>query len=176
MNNLNEPLIKRLNLLATVISVVVLLLVAFMRKLTIYQFGDTFKFLPGVYACFNVLCAGFLVAALYYIKQKNIVMHQRMIYVALTFSTLFLLLYVLYHITTPDTPYCKTENRGLYFSLLISHVVCAAGSFPFILFTFVRGFTGQIEKHKRMSKYVFWVWLYVAISGPIVYLMLKDCY
>jgi putative membrane protein len=175
MSNNNQPLIKKMNLGATIISVIVLLLVGSMRKIHI-EAGDSFKSLPAVYSTLNALCAVFLIAALFYIKQKNIRMHSRMIYVALTLSSLFLVMYVLYHVTTPETKYCKEDFRMLYYFLLGTHIVAAAGGFPFILFTFVRGFTGQVERHKMMARWVFWVWLYVSITGPIVYLMLRTCY
>jgi putative membrane protein len=175
INQSSQKVIKNLNLAATVVSVVVLVLVASMRKIHI-DAGDTFKGLPAIYSTLNALCAVFLIAAIYYVKQKNIVMHSRMIYIALTLSAAFLLMYVLYHITTPETKYCKEDFKMLYYTLLGTHILTAAGGFPFILFTFVRGFTGQIERHKKLSRWVFWVWLYVSVTGPIVYLMLKSCY
>ena len=99
-----------------------------------------------------------------------------MMIIALSLSAAFLLMYVLYHITTPEVKYCgEGAIRTIYFLLLITHVVLAAVSFPFILFTFVRGYTMQVEKHKAMAKYVFWIWLYVSLTGPIVYLMLRPC-
>ncbi len=173
----NNALAKKLNVYAAIISAVVLLLVATMRKIPRLDLGIDFSFLPAIYSFTNVLAAIFLVLALNYIRQKKIEQHRKMIYAALTMSTLFLLMYVLYHITAiEEVKYCKEGAiRYIYFFLLITHIVLAAVSFPFILFTFVRGYTMQVERHKRMAKWVFWVWLYVAISGPIVYLMLRPC-
>ena len=172
----NLALAKKLNQYAVVVSAAVLILVASMRQIPRLDLGIDFSFLPAVYSVLNALCAIFLVRALLFIRQKNIAQHRRMIYVALSLSTLFLLMYVLYHITTPEIKYCGTgAMRGVYFFLLITHVVLAATSFPFILFTFIRGFTNQIERHKAMARWVFWVWLYVAVTGPIVYLMLRPC-
>ncbi len=172
----NTVLAKKLNIWATFISIVVLALVAGMRKIPRLDLGIDFSFLPAVYSTMNLIAASFLIAALYFIRQKNIAQHRKMILIALSSSFLFLLMYVLYHITTPEIKYCGVGSiRTVYFVLLISHVVLAAISFPFILFTFVRGFTMQVEKHKRMARWVFWVWLYVAISGPLVYLMLRPC-
>ena len=171
-----ELRIKRLNILVYIVSAVVLLLVIFMRKIHL-DFGISFKFLPPLYSFINAICAICLVIAFVHIKNRRIEQHQFMMKVALTLSTLFLAAYVLYHITTPDTHYCKEGNiRYLYFFILITHVVLAAVSFPFVLLTFVRGLTDQVVNHKKLAKWVFPVWLYVCITGPICYLMLYTCY
>lgn len=115
--------------------------------------------------------------AIIYIKKKNVEMHRKFIFGAMACSFLFLLCYVMYHFTTQETKYCKEGiMRTLYFLLLFSHIVLAGVSLPFILVTFVRGFTGQIDKHVPLAKWVYPVWLYVAFTGPICYLMLYPCY
>ena len=172
----NTALAKKLNIWATIVSIVVLALVAGMRQIPRLDLGIDFSFLPAIYSIMNLVAATFLIAGLYFIRQKNIAQHRKMMTIALTSSFLFLLMYVLYHITTPEIKYCGVGTiRSVYFILLITHVVLAAVSFPFILFTFIRGFTMQVEKHKRMARWVYWVWLYVSISGPVVYLMLRPC-
>jgi putative membrane protein len=171
----NLKLAKKLNNYAVIVSAAVLILVASMRKIHI-DLGIDFSFLPAIYSTTNALAAVFLLRALLFIKQKRIAEHKQMVTIALSLSAAFLLMYVLYHITTPEVKYCGEGSiRTLYFAVLITHVVLAAVSFPFILFTFIRGYTMQVEKHKAMAKYVFWVWLYVSITGPIVYLMLRPC-
>jgi len=147
--------------------------------------------LPPFYSALNALTAVVLLVALYYIRQKKVMQHRNAIFVALTLSVLFLLAYVLYHFTTPSTVYGDLDHNGIleemeaaavagsrpfYLIILISHVVLAAVSFPFILFTFVRGYTYQVERHKKMARWVFPVWLYVAITGPICYYMLLPYY
>ena len=120
---------------------------------------------------------GLLIIALVLIKQKKIIAHRNVMFTAMITSALFLVSYVLYHFTTPETLFCKEGPiRIIYFILLISHVFLAAIIFPFILFTLIRGFTYQIEKHKKMARWVFPIWLYVAVTGPILYLMLRSCY
>ena len=172
----NSVLAKKLNVYATIVSVVVLLLVATMRQIPRLDLGIDFSFLPAVYSFTNLLAAVFLILAFNFIRQKKIEQHRKMIYVALTMSTLFLLMYVLYHITSPEIKYCgEGAIRPVYFLLLITHVTLAAVSFPFILFTFIRGYTMQVERHKKMARWVYWVWLYVSISGPVVYLMIRPC-
>lgn len=168
--------IRNLNIGATVLSIIVLATVAMMRRVTIDVDMDL-SFLPAFNASMNTCAAICLIVALYFIKRKNIVAHQYSIYAAMGFSFLFLLSYVGYHFTTEETTFCREGNiRYVYYFFLITHVVLAAVSFPFILFTFVRGYTGQVEKHKKLARYVFPVWLYVAVSGPICYLFLAPCY
>lgn len=172
----NLQLAKKLNTYAVIVSAAVLILVASMRQIPRLDLGIDFSFLPAIYSATNALVAAFLIRGLLFIKQKRIAEHKQMITIALSLSAAFLLMYVLYHITTPEIKYCGEGTiRTVYFLLLITHVVLAAVSFPFILFTYIRGFTMQVEKHKAMSKYVFWIWLYVSITGPIVYLMLRPC-
>ncbi len=173
----DQNTIKKLNTVAYIASAVVLLFVSFMRKIPRLNFGVDFSFLPGVYAVINAVTAFCLVVAIIHIKNKRVEQHKRMVTISLILSSLFLLLYILYHVTCNEVKYCGTgAARGIYFFLLITHIVLAATSFPFILFTFVRGYTMQIERHKAMSKYVFWVWLYVVSTGPIIYLMIKPCF
>lgn len=172
----NSTQIKKLNILAYVVSAAVLLLVAVMREIPKLNFGIDFSFLPALYSATNTLAALFLIAGLYFIKQKKVEQHRKMVTTALILSFLFLLMYVVYHITTPEIKYCGEGGiRTLYFILLITHVGLAAVSFPFILFTYIKGFTSQVEKHRKMARWVYWVWLYVSITGPIVYLMLRPC-
>ncbi len=167
---------KRLNRLAYVVSFVVLLLVGMMRRVKL-DLGVDFSFLPPFHASLNAISAVILLVALYYIKNGQVEMHRKAIYAAMICSGLFLLSYVLYHFTTPETRYGgEGIMRTLYFILLITHVVLAAVVLPFILFTFNRAFTGQFERHKKMARWVYPLWLYVAITGPICYLMLRPYY
>jgi putative membrane protein len=129
--------------------------------------------------------------ALLAIKRGQPALHQRCVNVAMLLSGLFLLCYVAYHFTTGETIYGDTNGNGtldaserqevgamrtVYLVILLSHIVLAAVSLPFILLTWVYGFTAQFEKHRRMARRVFPVWLYVAITGPICYLMLRPFY
>ncbi|MCC6280327.1 MAG: DUF420 domain-containing protein [Saprospiraceae bacterium] len=167
---------KKLNLLAYIVSVVVLLLVGLMRRVKI-DVGVDFHFLPPIHASLNALTAVILLAALYFIKNKQVENHRKAIYAAMVCSALFLLSYVVYHFTTPETRFGGEGSiRTVYFILLITHVVLAAVTLPFILLTFNRAYTWQIERHKKMARWVFPLWLYVAITGPICYLMLKPYY
>ncbi len=172
----SKTLIKRMNIAVWTISAIVFILVGLMRRVKV-DVGIDFSFLPPLHASFNVVVAVALLFALYFIKIKNIEAHRKSIYVAMFFSFLFLMSYVAYHFTTEETKYCmEGTRRTVYFSFLLSHIVLAGVSLPFILFTFVRGFTDQIERHKKLARYVWPVWFYVAVSGPICYWMLRPCY
>ncbi len=167
---------RRLNILAYAVSAVVLFLVVLMRRVKL-DVGMDLSFLPPFHASLNALTAVILVMALVFIKQNKIEAHRRAIYAAMVCSALFLLSYVAYHFTTPETRYGGVGwMRYLYFFLLITHVVLAAAVLPFILLTFNRAYTGQYERHKKMARWVFPLWLYVAITGPICYLMLRPYY
>jgi putative membrane protein len=167
--------IQRLNILATCISIIVLLVVVFMRQIHFESTVD-FRFLPKVYSTLNAICALVLIAAFIQIKKGNILNHKRLMTTAMIISLVFLVCYVIYHVTTPEVRYCKTGAiRYVYFSLLISHVVLSGLSFPFILFTYVRGLTMQVERHKKLSKIMFPIWLYICLSGPLCYVLLYPC-
>ncbi len=172
----NLELAKKMNVWAIAISVIVLFIVGFMRQVKL-DTGIDFTFLPPVYSTLNGICAVFLAMAFSQIKKKNIDKHRLFINIAFGLSILFLACYVLYHFTSPETKFCKEGMiRYVYFFLLITHIVLAAVILPFILFTYIRGYTWQLEKHRKMAKIVFPLWFYVAVTGPIIYLMLKDCY
>jgi len=172
----NLVLARKLNIWAVIISIVVLFIVGFMRQVKL-DTGIDFTWLPPVYSTLNALTAVFLGIAIMHVKKKNIEKHRQFINISVAMSALFLLCYVVYHFTTPETLYCKEGTiRYVYFFFLITHIVLAAVIFPFILFTYIRGFTWQIERHRKLAKIVFPLWMYVAVTGPLIYFMLKDCY
>jgi putative membrane protein len=172
----NIALEKKLNTLAYVVSVVVLLLVGLMRRVKIETDID-FSFLPPVHASLNALTAVILVVAFIHIKNGRVEQHRKAIYAAMFTSALFLLSYVLYHFTTPETRFGgEGVIRYIYFFILITHIILAALTLPFILLTFNRAYTDQFDRHRKMARWVFPLWLYVAVTGPICYLMLKPYY
>lgn len=172
----NPALAKKLNVFAWMFSAVVLLIVVMMRRIKIESTID-FSFLPPLHASLNAITALILVYAFLKIKNGHVEAHRKAMTLALITSALFLLSYVLYHITTEETRYGgEGFFRYVYFFFLITHVILAAVSLPFILFTFIRGYTGQVEKHRKMAKWVYPIWLYVAITGPICYLLLRPYY
>lgn len=185
-------LARQLNRAAWAITVVVLLLVGLMRQVKIdLPAGWDVSFLPPFHATLNALTAVVLLVALYYIRRKNVLAHRRAIYIAMGLSVLFLLSYVAYHFTTPETIFGDVDHDGVlseaealavagqrpvYLFILITHIILAALILPFILFTFIRGYTGQVERHRRMARWVWPLWFYVALTGPIAYYLLAPYY
>ena len=173
----SSPLLSTLDKIAYVVSVIAIGLVVFMRPEERYAVDFDTSWMPGFHAAVNTLGAFCLVGALIFIKQKKVKMHRNMIFAALVCSFFFFISYIVYHFTTPETKYCgEGTMRTVYFTILISHIILAGLSLPFILLTFNRGITYTVEKHKKMARWVFPVWLYVMITGPLVYIMLKPCY
>ena len=171
----NLRLARKLNIAAGVVSAVVLAVVVLMREISL-PLGD-FSFLPPFHSTVNALTAVVLIYSFLQIKKGNVKAHRNANVLALVLSVVFLLSYVLYHITTETVSYGgEGALRYLYFFLLISHIVLSAVILPFILFTFIRAYTNQIEKHKKMARWVFPLWLYVAVTGPICYLLLMPYY
>ena len=175
-----EALGKKLKLAAWVLTGAVLVLVGLMRRPELrfeLPEGVSLSFLPPIHALLNSIVSVALVVAVYGIKQKNIILHKRAIAVAMLSSVLFLLCYVAYHFTTEEVRYGgEGVMRGVYFFFLISHIVLAGVSLPFILFTWINGFTNQFSKHKKLARWVFPMWLYVAVTGPICYFLLRPYY
>lgn len=188
----NLALAKKLGVAAWIVTVLVFLLVGMMRRVTIpLPEGVDLGMLPALHASLNSLAAVLLVLALVAIKRKKVLAHRRLIHGALMCSGLFLLSYVIYHFTSGETMFGDANHdgavdpaeleavggtRGVYLILLLSHIALATLSFPGILFTWVFGFTGQFEKHRKLARWVFPVWLYVAVTGPVCYLMLRPFY
>ena len=174
----NLALSKTLERIGWVVSAAVLLLVGVMQRVSFeLPDGMSLAFLPMVHAILNSCVAVLLIAALIAIKKKNIAGHKRAISGAMLCSAVFLLCYVAYHITNEPTKYGGEGTiRIVYYVLLATHIVFAAISFPAILMTWIFGYTHQFARHRKWSKIVFPVWLYVAITGPICYLMLRPYY
>jgi len=134
-------------------------------------------FIPPLNAAINTIVAIALILARIKIKRKEVAGHRKLMKTAMVLSLLFFVLYLAYHFTTPETQYCYEDwTRTVYFLLLVSHILLAAIVLPFILMSFNRAITGHIEMHRKMVKWTFPLWLYVAVSGPLVYWMLRNCY
>ena len=166
---------KRYNRIIIVLSIAIPLAVAtlFGVKLDI----ELPLFLPPIYASINGITSLILITAFWAIKNKKIELHERLMKMALIFSVIFLVLYVLYHMTSDSTSYGGEGNlKYIYYIILISHILLSIAVIPFVLITFVRAITNDIEKHKRIARITFPLWLYVTISGVIVYLMIFPYY
>lgn len=139
--------------------------------------GYDFTFLPPIYASINGLTAVLLVAAVVSIKNGNRKLHETLIKICIGLSLLFLVMYILYHMTSDSTPYGGEGSiRYVYFFILITHILLSIIIIPFVLFTFVRAWSGDFVRHKKLAKITFPLWLYVAVTGVVVYLMIAPYY
>ena len=170
---LHPEKVKNARKLIIVLSIVIPLAVAILFKVKIP--GYDLSFLPPFYAGINGLTAILLIGALIAIKNKNVNLHQTLIQSSLILSVLFLLCYVAYHITSDSTAY-KGDLPGVYFPLLISHIVLSVAVIPIVLFTYLFAWQGDFVKHKKWTKFAFPIWLYVAVTGVIVYFMISPFY
>ena len=138
---------------------------------------ERIAFLPPLYASINAITAVVLILAVFQIKKGNRKTHERMMKTAVALSALFLVLYVIYHMTSDSTKFGgEGMIKSVYYFILISHILLSIIIIPFVLVTFVSGITSDFEKHKKIAKFTFPLWLYVAVSGVIVYLMISPYY
>lgn len=138
---------------------------------------EPLSLLPPIYATINGVTAVLLIAALWAIKNGKRSLHNTLMNVAIACSLAFLVMYVAYHMTSDSTPYGgEGIMRGVYFFILISHIVLSIVVIPFVLHTYLRGFLGEYQEHKKLARYTFPIWLYVAVTGVIVYLMISPYY
>jgi putative membrane protein len=158
------------------ISIVIPVVVAILFTVKIPNVASL-SFLPPIYATVNGITTVILLLALKAIKSKNINLHKNLMKTAIALSLAFLLMYVAYHMTSDSTPYGgEGFIRYVYFFILISHIILSIGIIPMVLFTYVRAFTKQFEDHKKIARYTFPIWLYVAVTGVIVYFMISPYY
>jgi putative membrane protein len=157
------------------ISIVIPLVVAILFGVKVP--GYDLSFLPPIYATLNALTAVFLVSAFVAIKNKNRKLHEAFMKTCIFLSAAFLIMYVLYHMTSDSTPYGGEGSiRYVYFFILISHILLSICVIPLVLFTYLRAWLGDFERHRALAKFTFPIWLYVAVTGVIVYLMISPYY
>ena len=134
-------------------------------------------FLPPIYSSLNALTAVLLVLALVAIKSKKIKLHQRLMQACIALSLVFLVMYIAYHMTTDPTPFGgEGFTKSMYFFILISHIILSIALIPLVLISYVRAFQEEFPAHKKISKVTFPIWLYVAVTGVVVYLMISPYY
>lgn len=169
---------KNYNLLIIIASIAIPAVVAllyFAPKLHLE--GSFFKFLPLLNAVFNGTTAVLLIIALVAIKAKNVLLHKALMVSALVLSVLFLVSYVTYHLTQPNTHFGgEGIMRTVYFIILISHIFLAVIILPMVLVTFSRALTERFDKHKKIAKITLPLWFYVAVTGVVVYIMISPYY
>ena len=138
---------------------------------------EPLSFLPPIYAAVNGITAVLLIVALVAIKNKKIALHENLMKTAILCSSLFLVMYVAYHMTSDSTKYLgEGAIMYVYYFILISHILLSIIVIPLVLISYVRAHLGQFESHKKIVRYAFPVWLYVAVTGVIVYVMISPFY
>ena len=138
---------------------------------------EPLTFLPPVYAFINAITAIFLTIAYIAIKRKKIILHERLMKISIGLSVIFLVMYVAYHMTSDPTPYGgEGIIRSVYYFILISHVILSIGIIPLVLVTYVRAISKLFVDHKKIARYTFPIWMYIAVTGVIVYLMISPYY
>ena len=134
-------------------------------------------FLPPVYAFINAITAVFLTIAYVSIKRKKIILHERLMKISIALSVIFLVMYVAYHMTSDPTPYGgEGIIKTVYYFILVSHVILSIGIIPLVLVTYVRAISKLFADHKKIARYTFPIWMYIAVTGVIVYLMISPYY
>ncbi|MEQ8302222.1 MAG: DUF420 domain-containing protein [Cyclobacteriaceae bacterium] len=171
MESSHEPYRK----LIIVLSVVIPLAVALLFRVKIE--GYDFSFLPPIYASINGLTAILLLVGLWAIRSGHRAWHERIMKTCIALSASFLLMYVAYHMTSDSTSYGgEGAVKYIYFFILITHILLSVAVVPMVLFTFSRALSGNFEKHRTLARFTFPIWLYVAVTGVVVYLMISPYY
>ncbi|MFY8008474.1 MAG: DUF420 domain-containing protein [Flavobacterium sp.] len=176
------------------VSIIIPIAVAVLFSVKLKDFGfdvEPLSFLPPIYAGINGLTAVLLVAAVMTIKKGNRKLHERLMTFAIACSVVFLVMYVAYHMTAESAKFGDTNFDGrlddaekaaagsiryLYYFILLTHIALSVIIIPMVLFTYVRALAEQFDKHKKIAKITFPIWLYVAVTGVVVYLMISPYY
>ncbi len=166
---------KKYNKTILILSVIIPIVVASLFRIKLDL--ELPVFLPPIYATINGFTAILLIVAVWAIKNKKRRLHERLMKTAIGLSVLFLFLYILHHATSGDTKFGGVGTiRVLYFFILISHIILSIVVIPFVLITFVRAINSDFKMHKKIARIAFPLWLYVAITGVLVYLMISPYY
>lgn len=163
-----------------ILSIAIPIVVAILFKIKLKDFGfnvEPLSFLPPIYATINGITAFLLITAVIAIKNGKRKLHENLMKTAIACSVAFLGMYVAYHMTADST---KFGGEGLikylYFFILFTHIILSIAIIPMVLITYVRALANRFDKHKKLARITFPIWLYVAITGVIVYLMISPYY
>ena len=177
------PLLKKNNrqarLLILTVSFVVFAAVVLLSRVHVeVDLGFDVHIFAAINAVVNTLVSIVLIAAFVAVRRKNYLQHRNLMIGAMLLSILFLISYIAHHLFAGETTFGGTGTalRTFYYIILISHIILAAVILPFILFTAYRGLTGEYATHRKLARYTWPLWLYVSISGVIVYLMISPYY
>ncbi|WP_333600318.1 DUF420 domain-containing protein [Flavobacterium sp.] len=193
-NSGNQTLEKKFKGSIIAVSILIPVAVAILFTVKLKDFGiqvEPLSFLPPIYASINGLTAMLLIMGVLAIKNGNRKVHERLMTTAIACSVIFLVMYVAYHMTADSTKFGDINADGMldatekanagasryvYFFILISHIILSVAIIPLVLFTYVRALAERFDKHKKLAKITFPLWLYVAVTGVVVYLMISPYY
>lgn len=171
---------KKYNKWIVALSIIIPVAVAALFGINLRELGfdvEPLTMLPPIYAGINGLTAIVLIVAVVAIKNKNRKLHENLMKFAIALSVVFLVMYVAYHMTSDSTKFGgEGAVKYIYYFILITHILLSVVIIPFVLITYVRAITNNIERHKKIAKITFPLWLYVAVTGVIVYLMISPYY
>lgn len=190
----NTGLDRKYRKTVVVISILIPLVVMALFSVKLRDFGidvAPMRFLPPVYATINGITAILLILAVAAIYRGNRVLHQRLVTTALFASAAFLVMYVMYHLTSDSTKFGDANFDGVvdaaelavvgsirfvYYFILLTHILLSVIIIPLVLFTYLRGLSGDFVRHRKIARIAFPIWVYVAITGVVVYLMISPYY
>jgi len=195
MNNSNKKTLEqRFRLSIILVSILIPIAVAILFTVKLKDFGievEPLSFLPPIYASINGLTALLLLMGVMAIKNGNKKVHERFMTMAIACSVVFLVMYVAYHMTADSTVYGDVDGnkildatekanagliRNVYLFILLSHIALSIVIIPLVLITYVRALAARFDKHRKIAKITFPLWLYVAVTGVVVYLMISPYY
>ena len=178
MNNLSKE--RNYKKIITALSIIIPIAVAALFSINLKRLGfdvEPLSFLPPIYATINGITAITLIAAVIAIKNGNRKLHEQLNTFAIACSLAFLLMYIAYHITSDSTEFRREGFiKYVYYFILISHILLSIIIIPLVLTTYMYAKLGDFERHKKIAKKTFPLWLYVAITGVVIYLMISPYY
>ena len=176
MNKIEYKIDYKYKLLVWILSILIPIVVAILFLVKIPEV-EPLNFLPPIYAVINALTALVLLFAYFAIKRKKIVVHEKLMKTAILLSVIFLIMYVAYHMTSEPSPYGGDGFlKYLYYFILISHILLSIGIIPMVLVTYVRAISNLFSEHRKIARYTFPIWMYIAVTGVLVYLMISPYY
>ncbi len=171
---------KKYNKWIIALSITIPLIVALLFGVNLKKLGydvEPLSFLPPIYATTNAITAILLMAAVFAVKRGKRKLHEILMKIAIGLSVLFLAMYVAYHMTSNET---KFGGEGIvamfYYFILITHIILSIIIIPFVLITYVRAISGSFERHRKIARITYPLWLYVAVTGVVVYVMISPYY
>lgn len=163
-----------------ILSIAIPLVVALLFGVKLKDFGynvEPLSFLPPIYATINGITAVLLVTAVWAIKNGKRQLHENLMKTAIACSVAFLGMYVAYHMTADSTKFGGLGTiKYIYYFILLTHIVLSVIIIPFVLITYVRALAERFDKHRKLARITYPMWLYVAVTGVIVYLMISPYY